>query len=91
MLGRIRAAVAEFEGVHNFHNYTVGKDFRDRSATRVMKELAVSEPFLVEGTEWVSITFLGQSFMLHQIVGDPNAYLTLQRLIPGYSGKWWPW
>lgn len=28
----------------------------------------VSEPFLVNELEYVSVSFLGQSFMLHQIV-----------------------
>lgn len=68
MLARVRDAVAQFKGVHNFSNYTVGKEFRDRSATRVVKAVEVSDPFLVEGTEWVSIRLWGQSFMIHQIV-----------------------
>ncbi|PKI83063.1 tRNA pseudouridine(38-40) synthase [Malassezia vespertilionis] len=66
-LQRVRAVFNEFTGSHNFHNYTVGKEFRDRSAYRVMKRLSVSDPTMIDSTEWISIKFHGQSFMLHQI------------------------
>ncbi|MBW0465534.1 hypothetical protein O181_005249 [Austropuccinia psidii MF-1] len=73
MINRIKQAIEKFKGTHNFHNFTVGKEFNDRSAIRIMKNLCVSEPFLVGSddtnapTEWISIKFHGQSFMLHQI------------------------
>ncbi|KAF8001288.1 hypothetical protein HF325_003789 [Metschnikowia pulcherrima] len=57
----------QYEGSHNFHNFTLGKTFKDPSAQRYMKGTSVSEPFIIEGTEWVSIKIHGQSFMLHQI------------------------
>ena len=66
-LERVRDVFAQYTGPHNFHNYTVGKEFRDRSAHRVMKKLTISDPCLIDGTEWVSVQFHGQSFMLHQI------------------------
>ena len=66
-LARVRAVFDAYTGSHNFHNYTVGKEFRDRSAHRVMKKLSISEPKIINDTEWVSIKFHGQSFMLHQI------------------------
>lgn len=40
---RIRTIVKLYEGSHNFHNFTIGKDFKDRSARRFMKELTVSQ------------------------------------------------
>lgn len=63
----IRKAVKVYEGSHNFHNFTLKKQYSDPSARRFMKNLTVSEPKLIEGTEWVSIKIHGQSFMLHQI------------------------
>ena len=63
----LREALAKYEGSHNFHNFTVGKTFKDPSLRRYMKKLTVSDPFVIEGTEWVSIKIHGQSFMLHQI------------------------
>ncbi|WFD25313.1 tRNA pseudouridine(38-40) synthase [Malassezia nana] len=66
-LERVRRVFHEYTGSHNFHNYTVGKEFRDRSAHRVMKKLTISDPRMIHGTEWVSVQFHGQSFMLHQI------------------------
>ncbi|PWZ03578.1 pseudouridine synthase, partial [Testicularia cyperi] len=64
---RIRSIFAKYSGSHNFHNFTVGKEFRDRSNQRFMKELTISDPKIINGTEWLSIKFHGQSFMLHQI------------------------
>ncbi|EGV62760.1 tRNA pseudouridine synthase 1 [Yamadazyma tenuis] len=62
-----RDALKQYEGSHNFHNYTVGKNYKDPSARRYMKSTKVSEPFIIGDTEWVSIKIHGQSFMLHQI------------------------
>ncbi len=66
-LSRIRSIFARYLGSHNFYNFTVGKEFRDRSCQRFMKKLTISEPKLIHDVEWVSIKFHGQSFMLHQI------------------------
>ncbi|GAA5901683.1 hypothetical protein JCM6882_006039 [Rhodosporidiobolus microsporus] len=67
VLEQARAFVKEYEGSHNYYNFTVGKDFRDRNCQRVMKKLEISDPFVVNDTEYISVSFLGQSFMLHQI------------------------
>lgn len=74
MLERLKQSVQKFKGTHNFHNFTVGKEFKDRSAIRIIREMTVSDPFVVAGgsegdpaTEWISVKFYGQSFMLHQI------------------------
>jgi tRNA pseudouridine38-40 synthase len=37
----LRAAAARYERSHNFHNFTVGRDFSDRSSQRFMKSLEV--------------------------------------------------
>jgi tRNA pseudouridine38-40 synthase len=66
-LDLFREAMQQYEGSHNFHNFTIGKAFKDASARRYMLKTTVSEPFVIQGTEWVSIKIHGQSFMLHQI------------------------
>ncbi|EDO14442.1 hypothetical protein Kpol_228p5 [Vanderwaltozyma polyspora DSM 70294] len=68
-LTKFRNAMNEYLGAHNFHNFTLGKDFKDPSAIRFMKEIRVSDPFVIGAakTEWISIKIHGQSFMLHQI------------------------
>ncbi|ODV96241.1 hypothetical protein PACTADRAFT_75399 [Pachysolen tannophilus NRRL Y-2460] len=63
----LRDAMQQYIGHHNFHNYTLGKHFKDPSSNRYMKSITVSDPFVIEGTEWCSIKIHGQSFMLHQI------------------------
>lgn len=67
LLEKIREAFKKYEGVHNFHNFTLGKLPTDPSATRIMKSLSISDPKVINGTEWLSIKIHGQSFMLHQI------------------------
>lgn len=66
-LAKARETLQHFLGSHNFWSYTIGKSFNEKSAQRFMKELEIRDPFLVEGNEWVSVRFYGQSFMLHQI------------------------
>lgn len=66
-LDALRASVKHFEGTHNFHNFTVNKDFRDRSNQRHMKVIQVADPVVHGETEWISVLLHGQSFMLHQI------------------------
>ncbi|KAH7590035.1 tRNA pseudouridine synthase [Nakaseomyces glabratus] len=68
-LNKFRAAMNQYLGAHNFHNFTLGKEFKDPSAIRFMKEIKVSDPFVIGDAkaEWVSIKIHGQSFMLHQI------------------------
>lgn len=66
-LALFREAMQQYEGSHNFHNFTLGKTYKDPSARRYMKSTSVLEPFIIEGTEWISIKIHGQSFMLHQI------------------------
>ncbi|KZP01602.1 pseudouridine synthase [Calocera viscosa TUFC12733] len=64
---RLRELVKAFEGTHNFYNYTVGKDFKDKAVKRYMMSIEVRDPQVVGDMEWISVKFHGQSFMLHQI------------------------
>lgn len=67
-LRRFRELVAQYKGTHNFHNYTVGKPYKDRSVKRFMISLEVRDPAVYGDIEWISVRIHGQSFMLHQIV-----------------------
>ncbi|KAF8906213.1 pseudouridine synthase [Gymnopilus junonius] len=62
----LRTLAARYEGTHNFHNFTVGREFADRSNNRYMKKIEISDPVVYGETEWISVLFHGQSFMLHQ-------------------------
>ncbi|KAH9479442.1 tRNA pseudouridine synthase 1 [Psilocybe cubensis] len=62
----LRSIVTKYLGTHNFHNFTVGRDFGDRSCKRYMKKIEVADPVVYGETEWISVLFHGQSFMLHQ-------------------------
>ncbi|RPD64120.1 tRNA pseudouridine synthase [Lentinus tigrinus ALCF2SS1-7] len=63
----LREAAKKFEGSHNFHNFTVGRDFRDRSCQRFLKSIEILDPAVYGDTEWIAVLLHGQSFMLHQI------------------------
>lgn len=41
----LRAMARKFEGTHNFHNFTVARDFNDRSNQRHMKKIEVNWEF----------------------------------------------
>jgi tRNA pseudouridine38-40 synthase len=46
-LERLRETVRKFEATHNFHNFTIGREFVDRSNQRHMKTIEVSVfPFM---------------------------------------------
>ncbi|KAH7101509.1 pseudouridine synthase, partial [Auriculariales sp. MPI-PUGE-AT-0066] len=65
-LEALKTALNGYAGTHNFHNFTIQKEFKDRSCMRHMKNLEVSQPSERDGVEWISVLFHGQSFMLHQ-------------------------
>ncbi|EJD34606.1 pseudouridine synthase [Auricularia subglabra TFB-10046 SS5] len=65
-LDAFRAALAEYHGTHNFHNFTVQKEFDDVTTSRFIKTTEVPAPLERDGIEWISVLFHGQSFMLHQ-------------------------
>lgn len=66
-LASLKAALQVFVGTKNFHNYTVGQHFNQPNSMRVIRSFEAGTPFLIDGTEWVSLKVHGQSFMLHQI------------------------
>ncbi|OCF75536.1 tRNA pseudouridine(38-40) synthase [Kwoniella mangroviensis CBS 8886] len=66
-LERFRELIAQYKGTHNFHNFTVGKPFNDRTVKRFMIKLEVKDPQVYGEIEWISVMIHGQSFMLHQI------------------------
>ncbi|KAG6910010.1 hypothetical protein DXG01_013732 [Tephrocybe rancida] len=72
---RLRAAAKRFEGTHNFHNFTVARDFSDRSNQRHMKKIEIADPVVYGDTEWISVLFHGQSFMLHQLYGPRVVFI----------------
>ena len=66
-LERLRNVLKNYVGTHNFHNYTVSKSPSDPSAMRHIKSFVASDPFLINGVEYLSLKVHGQSFMMHQI------------------------
>jgi tRNA pseudouridine38-40 synthase len=67
-VARLQAALNEYVGTRNYHNYTIKKPFADPSAKRQIRSFTVDPtPVLIRDTEWLSLKVHGQSFMMHQI------------------------
>ncbi|ORX45882.1 tRNA pseudouridine synthase [Hesseltinella vesiculosa] len=66
-LQNFRDVMAKFEGTHNFHNYTSGRKYNEQASKRHLLSIKVSDPFMIDRTEWLSVKLHGQSFMLNQI------------------------
>ncbi|KAJ7022098.1 pseudouridine synthase [Mycena alexandri] len=64
---QLRASAQKYVATHNFHNFTVDGVFADRSFQRVMKDIVIADPVVYSETEWISVLFHGQSFMMHQV------------------------
>ncbi|KAJ7464571.1 pseudouridine synthase [Mycena latifolia] len=65
-LEQLRASAQKYIATHNFHNFTVNGEFSDRSNQRIMKNIVIADPVVYGETEWISVLFHGQSFMMHQ-------------------------
>jgi tRNA U38,U39,U40 pseudouridine synthase TruA/ribosomal protein S20 len=66
-LARLRLAAEHMVGCNSFHNFTPKMGPGDAACKRTVRVVDVSDPFLVDGTEYVRITLRGQSFILNQI------------------------
>ncbi|XP_051160152.1 pseudouridylate synthase 1 homolog isoform X2 [Leptopilina boulardi] len=64
---KLRKVLQLFEGSHNFYNFTSKVKSLDPRARRFIIKFECSEPFLMEGIEFITLKIKGQSFMLHQI------------------------
>jgi len=63
----INQVLKNFEGTHNFHNFTSRMTPTDPKANRYILSFTCSTPFLLLGIEYVKLEVTGQSFLLHQI------------------------
>ncbi|KAI8994325.1 pseudouridine synthase, partial [Gaertneriomyces semiglobifer] len=66
-LSHLRECLRTYEGTHNYHNFTNGKQHSDKSSNRYIISFTAEDPVISNGLEWLKLTVIGQSFMLHQI------------------------
>jgi tRNA pseudouridine(38-40) synthase len=64
---RLTSVLAQFEGTHNFHNYTVRTPHSAPNAKRYILSFRCAGVLHIGGAPWVRMVVTGQSFMLHQI------------------------
>ncbi|KAI7741157.1 hypothetical protein M8C21_018475 [Ambrosia artemisiifolia] len=65
--GRFNKILKQYEGTHNFHNFTTRTKAADPSANRYIISFSANSTVTVDGMEFVKCEVVGQSFMLHQI------------------------
>ncbi|KAJ2079924.1 tRNA pseudouridine synthase 1 [Coemansia sp. RSA 988] len=63
----VKSAFGEYKGTHDFRNFTVTKGCTENNSKRHIHWFDVSDPMIINGSEWLSLKVKGQSFMLHQI------------------------
>ncbi|KAF9047156.1 pseudouridine synthase [Hymenopellis radicata] len=66
LIARLQTITPQYEGTHNFHNFTITNTPNASSNKRYMKKIEILDPQVHDGTEWIPVHFHGQSFMLHQ-------------------------
>ena len=64
---RTTSILAQFEGTHNFHNFTVRMPGTDPTAKRYILSFTCEGTVDIGGAPWVRLVVVGQSFILHQI------------------------
>ncbi|PRW60709.1 tRNA pseudouridine synthase mitochondrial-like [Chlorella sorokiniana] len=64
---RMNEILKNYEGTHNFHNFTIRKPATAPDAKRYMLSFRCPGVFEIGGQRWVRLVVIGQSFMLHQI------------------------
>ncbi|GAB4822384.1 hypothetical protein N2152v2_009430 [Parachlorella kessleri] len=66
-VGRLSSILGQYEGTHNFHNFTVRVAPNAPQAKRYMLSFKCAGLLDIDGQPWVKMVVVGQSFMLHQI------------------------
>ncbi|XP_075520591.1 uncharacterized protein LOC142553924 [Primulina tabacum] len=64
---RFNRILKNYEGTHNFHNFTSRIKAEDPSAKRYIMSFTADTTLNIDGIEFVKCEVVGQSFMLHQI------------------------
>lgn len=64
---RFNRILKNYEGTHNFHNFTSRTKAEDPAAIRYIMSFTADTTLNVDGIEFVKCEVVGQSFMLHQI------------------------
>jgi tRNA pseudouridine38-40 synthase len=64
---RFNKILKNYEGTHNFHNFTTRTKAEDPSARRYIISFTADSVVSLEGIDFVKCEVVGQSFMLHQI------------------------
>ncbi|KAJ2389953.1 tRNA pseudouridine synthase 1 [Coemansia sp. RSA 2559] len=76
----VRDAFGKYKGTHEFRNFTVTRGCTESNSRRHIYYFDVSDPMVIDGSEWLSLKVRGQSFMLHQIRKMVGLIILMARL-----------
>eukprot|EP00890_Picochlorum_soloecismus_P004565 jgi/Picsp_1/5109/NSC_02472-R1_trna pseudouridine synthase a len=66
-MAKLTDILKQYEGTHNFHNFTIRQPSTSPQAKRFIIKFSCEGTFTIAGKPWVKLVVIGQSFMLHQI------------------------
>ena len=66
LVARFGDILKQYQGTHNFHSFTKGKEWSEPQSKRYIMSWTV-ETFVVKGRTYVKCEVLGQSYLYHQI------------------------
>ncbi|TMW60008.1 hypothetical protein Poli38472_000050 [Pythium oligandrum] len=64
---RLLRVLKEYEGTHNFHNFTSKLEPTNPKCKRYIMSFGADKPFVENDMEWIRLRVVGQSFLLHHI------------------------
>lgn len=63
----LNKVLRQYEGTHNFHNFTSKLEPTSPKCNRYITSFAAEKPFVENNMEWIRLRVIGQSFLLHHI------------------------
>lgn len=61
----LKNLLKKYEGTKKYHNFTISSNIK--GTQRFIKNMTISDPYVVDDIEYIKVTLHGNSFLLHQI------------------------
>ncbi|CAD7703455.1 unnamed protein product [Ostreobium quekettii] len=81
LLDRLNSLLGQYEGSHSFHNFTVRAEAEGTTVTRDILHCGTCGVIDMQGEQFVRVSIVGRSFMLHQIRKMVGLVIAMARYI----------